>query len=102
MNNPWKQIYDTIGEPAAVEMIAEEASELAAAASKLARILRGENPARMDTVTAWNEVLDEINDVFNAIDVLGAGAAPGERLIDPSERDRKMKRWYNSLFGGDA
>lgn len=102
MDNPWKQIYDCIGEAAAVEMVAEESAELAAAASKLARILRGENPARTDIVQAWNELLDEINDVYNSVDVLGAGVAPGERLIDPSERDRKMQRWYDSLFGGDA
>lgn len=37
-------ILDAIGEPAMYEMLAEEATELAHAAQKMARILRGEKP----------------------------------------------------------
>lgn len=37
-------IIDEIGEAACLEQLAEEAAELAQAALKMARIIRGENP----------------------------------------------------------
>lgn len=37
-------MIDAIGEPAMLEMLAEEASELTQAALKASRVLRGENP----------------------------------------------------------
>lgn len=40
------EMIDIIGRPAMLEQLAEEASELAKAALKLARIDRGENPTR--------------------------------------------------------
>ena len=39
---------------------------------------------------------------FNAVNVLGSGLMPDGRLVDPSAMDAKMKRWYDSLFGGDS
>lgn len=94
-NNPWRQIYDCIGEAAALEMLAEEAAELAAAASKAARIVRGDNPARMDLDTACKHVSEEIKDVMNAIDVLAAGA---DVICKKDLENFKMNRWYQSLF----
>lgn len=94
-NNPWRQIFDCIGEAAALEMLAEEAAELAAAASKAARILRGENPARMDLETAYTHVSDELRDVENALDVLSAGT---DSICTKDPENFKMNRWYQSLF----
>ena len=95
-NNPWRQIYDCIGEAAALEMLAEEAAELAAAASKAARIVRGENPAWMELAEAFVEIFDELVDVHNAEDVWLAGST----LTAPFKDLQKMKmmRWYQSLF----
>ena len=102
--NPWQRIYDTVGKAAALEMLAEEAAELSASASKYARILRDENPARMDADEAEDKLIDEIADVFNALDVLDTGLtySNGMRyLLTLAKRKTfgKMKRWYASLFG---
>lgn len=100
--NPWERIFQTIGEASALEMVAEEAAELSAAALKAARILRGDNPARIDYPEAMKDVVEEIGDTFNAVNVLGSGLMPDGRLVGPSAMDAKMKRWYDSLFGGDS
>ena len=102
--NPWKRIFDTIGAASAAEMLAEEAAELSASASKYARILRGENPARMDADEAEKRMIEEIADVFNALDVLDTGLVYDNGmhyLLTYAKRKtfKKMKRWYASLFG---
>jgi hypothetical protein len=102
--NPWKRIFDTIGTASAAEMLAEEAAELSASASKYARILRGENPARMDADEAEKRMIEEIADVFNALDVLDTGLGYGGEtpcLLTLVKRKKfpKMKRWYKDLFG---
>ena len=102
--NPWKRIYDKIGKAAAWEQLAEEAAELSAIASKAARILRDNNPARMTYGEAEDKLIDEIADVFNALDVLDTGLtySNGMRyLLTLAKRKTfgKMKRWYASLFG---
>ncbi len=43
-NTNIRTVCDMIGEPAVYEQLAEECSELAKAALKMARILRNENP----------------------------------------------------------
>ena len=48
------------------------------------------------------DVVEEIGDTFNAVNVLGSGLMPDGRLVDPSTMDAKMKRWYDSLFGGES
>lgn len=42
--NVWERFPDLVGEPAVYESLAEECSELAKAAQKMARVLRNENP----------------------------------------------------------
>jgi len=105
-DNPWKKIYDAIGEAAALEMVAEEAAELSAAASKAARIVRGENPARMTLDAAYAALREEFADVDNARDVLDAGAEGAGAVYSIATRDtlqyKKMTRWYKSLFGEEA
>lgn len=102
--NPWKKIYDRVGKAAAWEQLDEEAAELSAIASKCARILRGDNPARMTYYEAEAKAIEEIADVFNAIDVLDTGLAYEQRtpyLLTLAKRKKfpKMKRWYEDLFG---
>ena len=55
---------------AKVEKLAEESAELAAAASKMARIIRGEYPSKMSYKDARDAVMEEIVDVIAAIDSL--------------------------------
>ena len=102
--NPWKKIYDRVGKAAAWGQLAEEAAELSAIASKADRILRGENPARMTYEEAEAKAIEEIADVFNAIDVLDTGLAEEDDmpyLLTVAKRKKfpKMKRWYEDLFG---
>lgn len=100
--NLWLKIYDAIGEAAAIEMLAEESAELSAAASKLARIVRGENPSRMSRDEAESRLVEEIADVLNALDVLDTGVIERlDKFIDLTAHHiavRKMKRWYKDLF----
>ena len=105
--NPWKKIYDRVGKPAAWEQLDEEAAELSAIASKCARILRGDNPARMTYEEAEAKAIEEIADVFNAIDVLDTGLVYENGmhyLLTYAKRKMfpKMKRWYEDLFGKEA
>jgi hypothetical protein len=101
-NNPWKQIFDRIGEAAAWEQLAEEADEVAQAAMKCARIIRGENPARMTYEEARQKIREELADFDNSLDVINAGLAkPGETIATPFNLQKydKMTRWYQHLFG---
>lgn len=100
--NPWKRIFDTIGEAAALEMVAEEAAELSATAAKLARIVRGENPTRVDWDMGYRWLVEEIADVRNALNVFYEGLPGHDRSHYEGEIDdwmqTKMTRWYRHLF----
>ena len=61
--NAGKKILDRIGEPAALEQLAEEATELAKAALKLARVQRGNNPTPVTKEQALENLQEEISDV---------------------------------------
>lgn len=99
--NPWRQIFDRIGEAAAWEQLAEEADEVAQAAMKCARIIRGENPARMTYEEARRKVTEELADFDNSRGVLDAGLDGTRETVRlcGSLRYEKMTRWYESLFG---
>ena len=56
-------IVEKIGEPAMLELLAEEAAELAQAALKLARIKRGENPTPVAEDEALQNLVEEYTDV---------------------------------------
>lgn len=66
-----KDIIDVIGKPAALEGLAEEAAELAQAALKLARNLRGENPTNSNEIVCTIHLAEEIADVEWYIEQLG-------------------------------
>lgn len=57
------RLIDEIGEPAALELLAEECTELAHAALKLARIKRGENPTPTTEEEAIDNLIEEMADV---------------------------------------
>jgi NTP pyrophosphatase (non-canonical NTP hydrolase) len=63
-------IIDQVGEPAALEQLAEECCELAQAALKLARCERGENPTPKSKNECVQAVLSEVADVFTCIRII--------------------------------
>ncbi len=59
------KLSDKIGEPAMLEMMAEECNELAHASLKLARFIRDENPAPGHTIDElMDHVEEEMADVY--------------------------------------
>lgn len=91
---PYYGITERIGEAAALEQLAEEAAELAHAALKMARIVRGENPTPVSKEQAYLSLLEEIGDVRLCAYVLQDtyGAFYTSKL-----EDEKLERWHNRL-----
>lgn len=72
------------------EQLAEEATELAQAALKTARILRGENPTPVTIEVAESNVVEEYSDLMNVIKLFG--------IIENKDLQReKMRRWIERL-----
>lgn len=72
------------------EQLAEEATELAQAAIKMGRILRGENPSPVTPHFAEHMIIEEYNDIMNVINILG--------IPENKELQReKMRRWIDRL-----
>ena len=65
------KIKSKIGEPACYEQLAEECTELAHAALKVARILRKENPTPCDEAMTRKHVSEELGDVLLSAEVCG-------------------------------
>ena len=63
-------VIDKIGEPAMLELLAEECTELAHAALKLARKERGENPTPKSMEECQNKVIEEWADVIICLEKL--------------------------------
>ena len=59
-----------LSEPVRLEQLAEEAAELAHAALKLARILRGESPTPAGEAESRERLIEEIADVMVVVDSL--------------------------------
>lgn len=89
-------ILEKIGEPAMLEQLAEECSELAQAALKKARILRGENPSPVTKEMAAANIEEETADVLLCINELISAA---EIHMGPIEKimAAKRKRWIARL-----
>ena len=83
------QIREAVGKAALYEQLAEEAAELAHAALKYARILRGENPTPVNGNEAFAAVIDEVSDVTLCADICGA---PPDLTIMYNKRKRWTER----------
>lgn len=57
-------MVDLVGEAATLEQLAEELTEAAHAALKLARILRGDNPTPVTEEQARESLREEFSDVY--------------------------------------
>ena len=80
-------MIEKIGRPAMLEQLAEEASELAQAALKLARIYRAENPTPVTEDEAYKNLVEEYTDVETCARELGIES-------DPEIERRKEVRFY--------
>lgn len=83
---------EKIGRPAALEQLAEEASELAQAALKLSRYLREENPTPKSRRECEANLVEEITDVELCLSALGLEA-------DKELMEKKERRWEMRLKG---
>jgi NTP pyrophosphatase (non-canonical NTP hydrolase) len=68
-------IRETLSEPTRLELLAEEAAELAKAALKLARKMRDENPTPKTMEECIENYNEEVMDVMNGI-ILYSGKTP--------------------------
>lgn len=101
------EILEKVGEPAALEQLAEECGELAMAAlklghaaQKLARIERKENPTPKTFEECREEFYEEVADVEVGVDVMMASPwAQVERINH--YYDEHMKRWRKRLEIGE-
>lgn len=91
------RVINTIGEAALYEQLAEEAAELAQAALKMSRKLRGENPTPKTELTCLSALHEETADVENCIDELKSAGKLDTALIDDLKK-RKMKRWERRIY----
>lgn len=86
-----KQIREKVPVPDIFDQLAEEAAELAQAANKMARVMRGTNPANIDEREAIKRVVEEYTDVHVvAKDIL-------ELQVDGLQADYKIDRWAKRL-----
>lgn len=86
-------ILDAIGVPAMYEMLAEEATELAHAAQKMARIQRGENPTPVTEEEARKNLTEEFTDVIQCASELGL-EADEEQISE--KKVRFESRWIEA------
>lgn len=85
-----KKMIQIIGEPAMLEQLAEEATELAKAALKLARIERNENPTPTTKGAAVLNLIEEYTDVVQCAEELGL-------LADHEQMKKKYDRFFARL-----
>lgn len=76
--------------------IVEEATELAHAAAKMQRILIGDNPTPVTEKEAIAKVMEEICDLYSALEVLKLDVNPKYEQM----RKKKMARWVERIKKG--
>ena len=93
-------LLEKIGEPAMLEQLAEECSELAQAALKKARILRRENPSPVTEEMANANLEEETADVLLCINELISAAeihmASVEKIM-AAKRKRMIARMEENI-----
>ena len=91
-----KRIAEKLSKAAVLEQMAEEAAELAQAALKLARILRGENPTPVSEADAALQLNGEMADVEVCGDVLMEHGIIGANVVWEIYNSKK-ERWLKRL-----
>lgn len=88
-NVPNEVVKRAVGEAAFLELLAEEASELAQASLKLARVIRGENPTPVTKEEAMKNLSEECVDVCLCIQTIGI---PYDASMESYKRTRLIER----------
>lgn len=88
-------MIEIIGEPAMFEQLAEEASELAQAASKMARKMRGENPTPLSYTELLHNFKEEVTDVTDCLDDISHHYDMS--LYDEEIHKQKMERFKKRI-----
>ena len=91
-------IRKNLSEEDLLNQLAEEAAELAQAALKLNRAIKGSNPTPVSVDEARNRLLEEIADVDLCQWALSLFNAKNSKIINDTI-NRKMKRWAERLKG---
>lgn len=89
-SNGYYKMTSLLSTPILLEQLAEEASELAQAALKCARVLRKENPCRIDLPEAMLNLKEEYTDVVLCARVINL-------TVDERQLDTKYMRWLRSI-----
>lgn len=89
-------VVNDIGVPATLELCAEEAVELAHAALKMARKLRGENPTPKSMDDILEALTEELGDVQINIDKILEYGIVSKADVD-AVKEFKRKRWEERL-----
>lgn len=96
------RLREAIGEPATLEMLAEECVELAHAALKLARVERGENPTPKPKEQCIDAMHEELVDVLICIgEVMGADWYSIERFtVKENTKYQRMVERLGAAMNG--
>nr|DAF86371.1 MAG TPA: pyrophosphatase [Siphoviridae sp. ctmxA102] len=86
------KVICSMGEPALLEQLAEECSELAHAALKLARLERGENPTPKTEEECVENLLEELGDVNLCMSVVEANRGIHIRCLFVDKKARWAQR----------
>lgn len=87
-----KVIHEKISEADLYGQLAEEAAELAQAASKMERVLRGTNPTPKSKEEVMKNLIEEYTDLLLVSDILGIGKSEYVYTY-------KLGRWKRRLEG---
>ena len=90
------EVIRSLGEPALLEQLAEECSELSQAALKLARKERGENPTPKTLGECFKDLIAEMADVNLCIWVIETSRGIDLRLNSNWKRERWAQRILES------
>ena len=88
-------MIEVIGEAAMFEQLAEEASELAQAASKMSRKMRGENPTPLSYTELLHNFREEVTDVTDCLDDISHHYDMS--LYDEEIHKEKMERFKKRI-----
>lgn len=83
-------MLEKIGKAAMYEQLAEECTELAQAALKMARKMRNENPTPKSATDIWENLIEEVSDVCTCFYELGLKP---DVNVQRKKMDRFEKRW---------
>ena len=86
------EVICSLGEPALLEQLAEECSELAQAALKMERLERGENPTPKTEEECVENLLEELGDVNLCMSVVEANRGIHIRCLSVDKKARWSQR----------